>query len=99
MAFLEVPSISTGMAPTLSSFISDLVTLQKAVQTSSQSPGLANLAQTRFLNMQVHVERQNQRAVKKIGNILIENDSTEVETSPFAHPVETSPFAHPCSAV
>lgn len=55
MAFLEVPSISTGMAPPLSSFISDLVTLQKAVQTSSQSLGLADLAETRFLNMQVHV--------------------------------------------
>lgn len=45
MAFLEVPCISTGMAPTiLSSFSSEHVTLQKTVHTSSQSLGLADLA-------------------------------------------------------
>lgn len=67
MAFLEVPFISTGVAPTiLSSFSSEHVTLQKAVQTSSQSLGLADLAQRRFLKIQVHVQRHTQRAVKKM---------------------------------
>lgn len=68
MAFLEVPFISTGVARTiLSSFSSEHVTLQKTEQTSSQSLGLAGLAQTRFLKMQVQVQRHNKRAVKKLG--------------------------------
>lgn len=51
-ACLQVPFISTGTASTiLFPFSSEHIILQKAVQTSSQSLGLADLAQPRFLKI------------------------------------------------